>query len=120
MLIKTPARFTLIGLSLGYLAFEIIRRELQRLERLILMAWRGNREPQLSRTTEDRPPASLLRKAALDPGIIGGLPVAIGGFLHEHVRPLRVENPEIGRLIDICSKRPRPPVRAASLNDSKK
>ena len=38
LLAKTPARFTLIGLSLGgYLAFEIIRRELQRLERLVLM-----------------------------------------------------------------------------------
>jgi pimeloyl-ACP methyl ester carboxylesterase len=38
LLAKTPARFTLIGLSLGgYLAFEIIRRELHRLERLVLM-----------------------------------------------------------------------------------
>ena len=38
LLAKTPTRFTLIGLSLGgYLAFEVIRRELQRLERLILM-----------------------------------------------------------------------------------
>ena len=38
LLAKTPARFTLIGLSLGgYLAFEIIRRELQRIEHLVLM-----------------------------------------------------------------------------------
>jgi pimeloyl-ACP methyl ester carboxylesterase len=38
LLAKTPARFTLIGLSLGgYLAFEIIRQQLQRLERLVLM-----------------------------------------------------------------------------------
>jgi len=38
LLAKTPAGFTLIALSLGgYLAFEIIRRELQRLERLVLM-----------------------------------------------------------------------------------
>lgn len=38
LLANTPARFTLIGLSLGgYLAFEIIRRELHRLERLVLM-----------------------------------------------------------------------------------
>lgn len=38
LLANTPARFTLIGLSLGgYLAFEIIRRHLQRLERLVLM-----------------------------------------------------------------------------------
>ena len=38
LLAKTPPRFTLIGLSLGgYLAFEIIRQQLQRLERLVLM-----------------------------------------------------------------------------------
>jgi len=38
LLAKMPARFTLIGLSLGgYLAFEIIRRQLRRLERLVLM-----------------------------------------------------------------------------------
>ena len=38
LLVKTPARFTLIGLSLGgYLAFEIIRRQLQRIERLVLI-----------------------------------------------------------------------------------
>ncbi len=38
LLANTPARFTLIGLSLGgYLAFEVIRRQLQRLERLVLM-----------------------------------------------------------------------------------
>jgi len=38
LLANTPARFTLIGLSLGgYLSFEIIRRQLQRLQRLVLM-----------------------------------------------------------------------------------
>jgi len=38
LLAKTPARFTLIGLSLGgYLAFEVIRRQLDRLERLVLI-----------------------------------------------------------------------------------
>jgi len=38
LLANTPARFTLIGLSLGgYVAFELIRRQLQRLERLVLM-----------------------------------------------------------------------------------
>lgn len=38
LLANTPERFTLIGLSLGgYLAFEIIRRQLFRLERLVLM-----------------------------------------------------------------------------------
>lgn len=38
LLAKVPARFTLMGLSLGgYLSFEVIRRRLDRLERLVLM-----------------------------------------------------------------------------------
>lgn len=38
LLANTPARFTLIGLSLGgYLAFEVIRRQLRRVARLVLM-----------------------------------------------------------------------------------
>jgi pimeloyl-ACP methyl ester carboxylesterase len=38
LLAKTPARFTLIGLSLGgYVALEVIRRRLDRIERLIMM-----------------------------------------------------------------------------------
>src|SRR5215831_16591664 len=42
LLAHAPARFTLIGLSLGgYLAFEIIRRHLERLERLILLDTRA-------------------------------------------------------------------------------
>jgi pimeloyl-ACP methyl ester carboxylesterase len=42
LLARTPARFTLIGLSLGgYVAFEIVRRQLQRLVRLVLMDTRA-------------------------------------------------------------------------------
>ena len=38
LLANTPDRFTLIGLSLGgYVAFEVIRRQLHRLERLALL-----------------------------------------------------------------------------------
>ncbi|MBI2769615.1 MAG: alpha/beta fold hydrolase [Burkholderiales bacterium] len=38
VLANTPERFTLVGLSLGgYAAFEVIRRQLHRLERLVLM-----------------------------------------------------------------------------------
>jgi pimeloyl-ACP methyl ester carboxylesterase len=38
LLANTPSRFTLIGLSLGgYVAFEIIRRQLPRIERLALL-----------------------------------------------------------------------------------
>ncbi len=38
LLAATPARFTLVGLSLGgYVAFEVVRRQTQRLERLALI-----------------------------------------------------------------------------------
>jgi len=42
LLAHTPRRFTLIGLSLGgYLAFEILRRQLERIERLVLLDTRA-------------------------------------------------------------------------------
>ena len=42
LLAHAPPRFTLIGLSLGgYLAFEVIRRELERIERLVLLDTRA-------------------------------------------------------------------------------
>ena len=38
LLAKAPSRFTLIGLSLGgYVALEVIRRQLDRIERLVMM-----------------------------------------------------------------------------------
>ena len=42
LLAHSPARFTLIGLSLGgYLAFELIRRQPERIERLVLLDTRA-------------------------------------------------------------------------------
>lgn len=42
LLEHTPRRFTLVGLSLGgYLAFEIIRRQVERIERLVLLDTRA-------------------------------------------------------------------------------
>ena len=42
LLLHAPRRFTLIGLSLGgYLAFEVIRRQLERIERLVLLDTRA-------------------------------------------------------------------------------
>jgi pimeloyl-ACP methyl ester carboxylesterase len=42
LLANAPPRFTLIGLSLGgYLAFEVIRRQLERIERLVLLDTRA-------------------------------------------------------------------------------
>jgi pimeloyl-ACP methyl ester carboxylesterase len=62
LLSNTPERFTLIGLSLGgYLSFEIIRRQLHRLQRLVLMdttavadtpARRAGRDADIARVRE--------------------------------------------------------------------
>ena len=42
LLARVPPRFTLIGLSLGgYLAFEVIRRQRERIERLVLLDTRA-------------------------------------------------------------------------------
>jgi pimeloyl-ACP methyl ester carboxylesterase len=50
LLAHAPPRFTLIGLSLGgYLAFEIIRRQLHRLERLVLLDTRATADNDAQR-----------------------------------------------------------------------
>jgi pimeloyl-ACP methyl ester carboxylesterase len=50
LLAHTPQRFTLIGLSLGgYLAFEIIRRQLERIERLVLLDTRAAADNEAQR-----------------------------------------------------------------------
>jgi pimeloyl-ACP methyl ester carboxylesterase len=50
LLAHTPRRFTLIGLSLGgYLAFEIIRRQLERIERLVLLDTRAVADDEVLR-----------------------------------------------------------------------
>ena len=50
LLARAPARFTLIGLSLGgYLAFEIIRRQLERIERLALLDTRAVADDEATR-----------------------------------------------------------------------
>lgn len=89
LLAKTPARFTLIGLSLGgYLAFEIIRRELQRLERLILMD---------TTAVADHPARRAGRLADIakvqDGGIEALIPELPARWLHpEHVRRVGLAN----------------------------
>lgn len=50
LLVHAPPRFTLIGLSLGgYLAFEIIRRQLERIERLVLLDTRAVADDEVLR-----------------------------------------------------------------------
>jgi pimeloyl-ACP methyl ester carboxylesterase len=50
LLAHAPPRFTLIGLSLGgYLAFEVIRRQPDRLERLVLLDTRASSDNETQR-----------------------------------------------------------------------
>ena len=50
LLNNAPPRFTLIGLSLGgYLAFEVIRRHLERIERLVLFDTRASGDDETRR-----------------------------------------------------------------------
>jgi pimeloyl-ACP methyl ester carboxylesterase len=50
LLAQAPPQFTLIGLSLGgYLAFEVIRREPERIERLVLLDTRGSADSEAQR-----------------------------------------------------------------------
>lgn len=50
LLAHAPPRFTLIGLSLGgYLAFEVIRRQLGRIERLVLLDTRAGTDDEARR-----------------------------------------------------------------------
>jgi pimeloyl-ACP methyl ester carboxylesterase len=50
LLRHAPERFTLIGLSLGgYLAFEVIRRQLERIERLVLLDTRAGSDSEAVR-----------------------------------------------------------------------
>ncbi len=89
LLAKTPERFTLIGLSLGgYLAFEIIRRQLQRLERLVLMD---------TTAVSDHPARRAGRLADIakvrDGGIEALIPELPARWLHpEHVQRVELIN----------------------------
>jgi pimeloyl-ACP methyl ester carboxylesterase len=50
LLVQAPPRFTLIGLSLGgYLAFELIRRQRERIERLVLLDTRASSDNETQR-----------------------------------------------------------------------
>jgi len=50
LLAQAPPRFTLIGLSLGgYLAFEVIRRQRERIERLVLLDTRATADTETQR-----------------------------------------------------------------------
>jgi pimeloyl-ACP methyl ester carboxylesterase len=50
LLAHSPPRFTLVGLSLGgYLAFEVLRRQSERIERLVLLDTRASADTETQR-----------------------------------------------------------------------
>ena len=89
LLAKTPASFTLIGLSLGgYLAFEVIRLELRRLERLVLMDTTAAAD-HTARRDGRLSDIAKVRERGID-GLIPELPAR---WLHpEHVQRVELTN----------------------------
>jgi pimeloyl-ACP methyl ester carboxylesterase len=91
LLAKTPARFTLIGLSLGgYLAFEIIRRQLQRLERLVLMD---------TKAIADDPPRRAGRYADIAKVKEGGIDALIPELPARWLHPAHAQRAELTKLM---------------------
>ena len=96
LLANTPARFTLIGLSLGgYVAFEIIRRQLQRLERLVLMD---------TTAVADHPARRAGRHADIAKVREGGIEALIPELPPRWLHPSHVQRAE---LIDLMSEMAR-------------
>ena len=91
LLAKMPARFTLIGLSLGgYLAFEIIRQQLQRLERLILMD---------TTAVADHPARRAGRLADIAKVKVGGIEALIPELPARWLHPAHVQRVELTNLM---------------------
>jgi len=91
LLANTPARFTLIGLSLGgYLAFEVIRRRLLRLERLVLLD---------TTAVADHPERRAGRYADIAKVTEGGIEALIPELPARWLHPMHVERPALTRLM---------------------
>jgi len=96
LLAKTPERFTLIGLSLGgYLAFEIIRRQLQRLERLILMD---------TTAAADQPARRAGRLADIAKVKEGGIEALIPELPARWLHPAHVQRVELTNLMSSMAR----------------
>lgn len=91
LLANTPARFTLIGLSLGgYLAFEILRRQLQRLERLVLMD---------TTAVADHPARRAGRHSDIAKVRVGGIDALIPELPARWLHPSHVQRAELTKLM---------------------
>ena len=91
VLAHTPARFTLIGLSLGgYLAFEIIRRQLHRIERLALLD---------TTAVADTPARRAGRMADIAKVRDGGIEALIPELPGRWLLPAHVQRPDLVALM---------------------
>jgi len=96
LLAKTPERFTLIGLSLGgYLAFEIIRRQLQRLDRLVLMD---------TTAAADQPVRRAGRLADIAKVSEGGIEALIPELPARWLHPAHVQRVELTSLVSSMAR----------------
>lgn len=91
LLADTPRRFTLVGLSLGgYLAFEVIRRQLHRLERLVLMD---------TTAVADHPERLAGRHADIAKVREGGIDALIPELPARWFHPAHVQRPDLVSLM---------------------
>jgi pimeloyl-ACP methyl ester carboxylesterase len=91
LLDHAPERFTLIGLSLGgYVAFEIIRRQLHRLERLVLID---------TSAVADHPARKAGRLADIAKVREGGIEALIPELPSRWLLPAHVGKPELVNLM---------------------
>jgi pimeloyl-ACP methyl ester carboxylesterase len=91
LLTKTPERFILAGLSLGgYLSFEIIRRQRQRIERLILMD---------TTAVADTPARRAGRDADIAKVREGGIEALIPELAPRWMHPGHAKRPDLQKLM---------------------
>jgi pimeloyl-ACP methyl ester carboxylesterase len=91
LLANTPQRFTLVGLSMGgYVAFEVIRRQLQRLERLALLD---------TTAAADQPARHAGRLADIAKVREGGIEVLIPELPARWLLPAHAQRPELVTLM---------------------
>jgi pimeloyl-ACP methyl ester carboxylesterase len=96
LLAKSPARFTLIGLSLGgYLAFEIVRRQLPRLERLVLVD---------TTAVADHPARRAGRLADIAKVREGGIEALIPELPGRWLHPAHVQRAELTRTMSAMAR----------------
>ena len=91
VLANTPARFTLIGLSLGgYVAFEVMRRQLHRLERIALLD---------TTAVADHPHRRAGRFADIEKVRQGGIEALIPELAPRWMLPAHAQRPDLVALM---------------------